>query len=204
MYKIIISILIICGVAFLLYYIFKKPAQNKAPSTTGTTIVAFGDSLVSGVGSTKEHDFPFLLSTMVGEPIENMGVPGRTTTGGLEAIDEVFEKDPKIVIVLLGGNDFLRKVPIEETFKNLDEIVVRLKERGITVILLGVRGGLLSDPFKKEFETIRDTRDVYYVPDVLSGLLTNTHYMSDPIHPNDEGYQKIAQKVYAVLKDALK
>lgn len=198
----IISIVVIVVIAS--FFIFRKSTSIKNYPADGSTIIAFGDSLMQGVGATKDNDFPSVLSAMLGEPIINMGVSGNTTAQGLDRIDEAISLDPKVVMVLLGGNDFLRKIPIEETFQNLDTIVSKFQENGAVVVLLGIRGGLLPDPYKERFEKIAKDRGTVYVPNVLAGLLGKAKYMSDPIHPNDAGYRKIAEKVYPVLKQVIK
>jgi len=180
------------------YFIFKKGEIINYPSN-GSDIVAFGDSLVEGVGSTSEGDFVSLLSSKIGEPIINLGHSGDTTVDGLNRINELDNYKPKIVILLLGGNDYLKKVPAVDTFKNLATIVENIQSRGSIVLLLGIRGGILSDPFESEFIKLKDKYGVAFVPDVLSGLIGNIKYMSDPIHPNNMGYKMIADKVYPIL-----
>ena len=191
----IICLALIFGTYF--FFIYKTPITNK--NSTGQTIVAFGDSLVYGTGSTQGNDFVSLVSNELGEPIINLGVPGNTSASGLARIEEVIALKPKIVIVLFGGNDFLQKIPIDTTFQNIDEIVTRIHNTGSAVILLGVRGGLLTDPYADRFEEIAKNRNTAYVPNILSGLIGNTSRMSDAIHPNDTGYKIIADKVLTVF-----
>ncbi len=163
------------------------------------TVVAFGDSLISGTGSTKGNDFVSLLSKEIGQPILNLGKSGDTTTSALTRIDSVVRTKPDIVIVLLGGNDYLRKIEQDTTFSNLDKIVKTLQDNGAVVILLGVRGGLLKDSYESKFSAFAKTHGTAYVPNVLDNLLGDKELMSDAIHPNDKGYQKIADKVLPTL-----
>ncbi len=186
------------------YFLFKSPNIKNYPPKN-STIVAFGDSLVLGVGSTESNDFVSLLSKKTGRPIVNLGVSGNTTAQGLERIDEVISKDPGTVIVVLGGNDYLRKLPQEETFNNLRKIITTLQSKGIMVVLLGVRGGLLVDKFNSDFKSLAKETGVVFVPNVLDGLIGDSRYMtSDGIHPNDLGYQKIAEKVYTGIYKYIK
>lgn len=203
MRKIIAIILVVAIAAGALFFVFKKsPTITNYPSS-GTTIIAFGDSLVEGVGATPGNDFPSLLSKAIGKPIINMGMGGNTSAQGLALVPSVTMKNPKVVIVLFGGNDFLRHVPIEETFKNIDAIVATLQRSGAVVVLLGVRGGILSDKYDEYFEEIAKNRGTLYVPNVLSGLLGRTEFMSDGIHPNSTGYARIAEKILPVLQETL-
>jgi len=165
--------------------------------------VAFGDSLVAGVGATAGDDFVSLLSTRIGEPIINLGVSGDTTAAALSRLDQVQAADPRIVIVLLGGNDYLRRIPKADTFANLETIIQSVQNTGAVVLLLGVRGGVVRDEYEDEFERLVKEYNVAYVEDVLSGLIGRSELMSDPIHPNDAGYRIIADRVYLVLEQIL-
>lgn len=200
--KILISIFIVSFVIIFSFFIFKKSPKITNYPSKGETIVAFGDSLVEGVGATKGNDFPSVLSRISGKSIINMGVSGNTTAQGLARIDEVIAQKPKVVLVLLGGNDFLRKVPLKETFKNIDDIVVKIQDSGAVVVLLGIKGGLLSDEYASYFKEISQKRGTLYVSNVLSGLFGHNEYMSDGIHPNDVGYRKMVDRIYPVFKKA--
>ena len=204
MQKIITIVLVLAVIVTVLIFILKESPKITNYPPQGKIIVAFGDSLVEGAGAKAGNDFVSLLSLRIGEPIINLGVPGNTSADGLLRIEQVNEEDPKVVLVLLGGNDFLRKVPIVETFKNIDSIVLKLQSEGAVVVLLGIKGGLLGDQYAEYFENIAESRGALYVPNVLAGLLGNSEFMDDSIHPNDAGYKKIAEKIYPVLEKALK
>jgi acyl-CoA thioesterase-1 len=161
-------------------------------------IVAFGDSLVYGTGSSG-GGFVRMLEQQLGRPIENLGVPGDTTADGLARLDEALDHDPSVVILLLGGNDFLRQVPQDETFANLGTMIERLQADGAAVLLVGVRGGLLRDHFAARFEELAKRHGTAYVHDVLDDTLGVNGYMADQVHPNDRGYAVIADRVQPVL-----
>lgn len=182
------------------YFLFRSEQPITNYPSRGTDIVAYGDSLVLGVGATNGNDFVSLLSKKVGRPIINLGNSGDTTADGLARLNELDAYNLKVVVVLFGGNDYLRRVPEEQTFENLAKIIEHIQNRGAIVLLLGIRGGLFGDHFDSGFEKLRDTYHTAYVSNVLSGLLGNEKYMSDQIHPNDAGYARIAERVYPVLK----
>jgi acyl-CoA thioesterase-1 len=173
-------------------------ARDVPHATREGPIVAFGDSLVYGTGSSG-GGFIKLLEQRLGRPIENLGVPGNTTAEGLARLDAVIDRHPSIVVLLLGGNDYLRQVPRDETFANLGTIIEHLQADGIAVLLIGVRGGLVRDNFAKRFEELADRYRTAYVHDVLDDTLGVSGYMSDQVHPNDAGYRVIADRVYPVL-----
>lgn len=194
------GVLVLGGIFF--YVMSTRISITNYPLKDGP-IVAFGDSLVEGVGSTKGNDFVSLLAKKIGEPITNLGVSGDTTEQGLVRIKDVTDLNPRLVIVLLGGNDFLRKVPRQQTFDNLRGIVEKIQATGAAVILLGVRGGLFTDSADGLYEDLAHETKSAYVSNVLDGLFADSRYMSDAIHPNDVGYSKVADRVYRVVKDLL-
>jgi lysophospholipase L1-like esterase len=186
-----------------IFLLFNSPDIRNYPPKDGP-IVFLGDSLVQGVGATAGKDLPSLVSRVVGLPIENFGVSGNTTADGLARVDTVLERDPSIVLVLLGGNDYLRKVPIDDTFANLRNVITKLQNSGAVVLVVGIRGGLLVDAFEPRFEDLVEETGSAYVPDALRGLLADSRYMSDAIHPNDAGYARLAARVASTLRDLVR
>lgn len=187
-----------------LYVLLKPEGKVTNFPPEGETIVMFGDSLVAGVGANKDASLTAILGAKIDQEVLNMGVPGDTTEEALKRLSGVLDADPKVVMILLGGNDFLRKIPMTQTFENIDAMVGQIQETGAVVILLGIRGGVLSDPYANEFERIAKSRGTLYVSDVLDGVIGNTKLMSDTVHPNALGYQKIAERIYPVLKQSYK
>ncbi len=198
---------VIALVLFLvLFFIFlNKDEKIKNYPSSGVDIIAFGDSLIEGVGaSSEDKNLTSLLSRKIGRPIINLGVSGNTTGDGLARLS-VFDKyKPKVVILLLGGNDYLKKIPQKETFSNLEKIISDLQKRGAVVLLLGIKGSVLGDKFESSFEELSEKYGTAYVSNVLSGLVANPQYMSDAIHPNDLGYQKMADRIYPELLKVLR
>jgi acyl-CoA thioesterase I len=200
---IIIGVAIAVLAVFGIIYFTRSTPITNYPSK-GTDIVAFGDSLVVGVGSTTGNDFVSLLSKKINQPIINLGHSGDTTADGVARMRELDNYHPKIVLLLLGGNDHLQKISIAETRKNLAILIEGIQARGAIVLLLGVRGGLLNDNFNSMFGELRDSYHTAYVSDVLGGLFGDSRYMSDTVHPNDSGYQIIAGRISPVLENLLK
>jgi lysophospholipase L1-like esterase len=199
-FKYLLVVLVIIFFCWLLFFRGSNKEIKNNPSL-GDTNVAFGDSLVEGVGSTKGNDLFSVLSEKIGEPIKNYGKAGDTTAIALERLSEVLEEvpRPKVAIIILGGNDFLRQVPKEETFNNLEKIITAFQDRGAVVLLLGVRGGLIKDNYEGEYRALAESLGAAYVSNILKGLITNREFMYDSIHPNDIGYRMIADRVEPVL-----
>ena len=169
--------------------------------STGSNIVCFGDSITRGYGASAGMSYPDQLGALIGRPVINSGMDGDTTGSALARLEEdVLAQDPWIVVVSLSGNDFLRRVPESETARNLDTIVSRCIDAGAIVVLVHAKFGILgSDPYFDVFEATADRHDAVLVRHVLKGILGNPARMYDQVHPNDDGYTLIAERVAEVL-----
>ena len=197
-------VLALCALLTAAYWWTASSVPRAAKPTSGRTIVAFGDSLVEGRGATPGRDFVSVLARRLGAKIVNAGRSGDTTAAALARLDsDVLARDPKVVIVLLGGNDFLRRVPVEQTFANLQKIVDRIRRRGAAVILVGVSVGLLSDPYASEYTAVARRNAAGLVPDILDGIMGNNELMADSIHPNDRGHAIMAERIEAMVRDVI-
>lgn len=194
------GLILIVGVV---WYFMARSYEIKNYPPRNNIIVAFGDSLVSGVGS-DTGGFVSQLSQKSGVKIINLGMPGDTTESGYARIDTVKAEHAGIVLVLLGGNDALRKIPIETTFSNLEKIITELQSDGSIVILLGVRGGLLNDPYEDKYRELAERTGSAYVSNVLKGLITHTDLMADALHPNDRGYAIMTERIFETLEPLLR
>ncbi len=175
--------------------------------SAGQAVICFGDSLTEGVGASASENYPSVLSRLIGFPVFNAGRRGDTTAQALARLSEtVSGKSPRLVIVLLGGNDFLRRAPRQETRKNLEEIVSRIQAEGAMVAIAGIRLGLFTDEFNSIFEETAKKFNALYIPGVMKGILTDSSLKSDVIHPNGAGYrlvaERIAEKVKPLLREA--
>ena len=188
------------------YFLYPTTAATSIRNdlSSGTDIIAFGDSLVWGEGADEGKNFVSLLSQRTGQPIVNLGNPGDTTAEALARVSQLDKYNPKVVILLIGGNDYLKRVPSDETFANLGKLIENIQSRDAIVLLLGIRGGVVIDHFALRFEKLRDTYHTAYVSDVLGGIFGNHEFMSDEVHPNNAGYAKIADRIYPVLAQLLK
>ena len=196
-------IVILLALLLIVYLVYKPETKITNYPSSGTDIIAFGDSLVYGVGSTEAGGFIRMLSEDLSVPIINLGVSGDTTQSALNRLGQISRYKPKVVILLLGGNDFLQKVPEEETFSNLNQIIMAIQETGAMVLLVGIEGHIISNRDRKLFEELAERRGTAYVPDILDGIFGQSELMSDNLHPNDEGYRIIADRIKPILQTLL-
>jgi len=198
----LILVVVGLGVACLLWLRREPPYVNDPPRATGPW-VAFGDSLTEGYGASPGHDYPSLLSQRLGVPITNLGKSGDTSSDGLARLEEVLRLHPRVVLLCFGGNDSLNREPSTRTFANLSQVITRLHEDGSFVVLIGIRSASLRDHNEKYFKQLARERHVLYVPDMLQGLAFKPVYMSDAVHPNDEGYVRFAERLEKMLRPLL-
>lgn len=174
----------------------------------GATVLVLGDSISYGTGANKGEDYPTLLAAKTGWNVINAGVPGDTTADGLERLPDLLEEHaPKLVLIELGGNDFLRQIPPEQTATNLKAMLSLIKAKGIPAVIISVPAfspvgaafGNLSDA--PIFENIGKETLTPIVPDVLSDVLAKHKLKADQIHPNAAGYQQVEEGLREALTD---
>lgn len=198
----VVCILIIC-VFVAAYFIYKPQDKIANYPSSGTDIIAFGDSLVFGTGSTQGGGFVRMLSEDLNTNIINLGVSGETTKSALNRLWQISKYRPKVVILLLGGNDFLNRVPEEEIFKNLEQIIETIHQTNAIVLLLGLKEGTSNKRHRELFEELVEKYGTAYVPNIFDGVFGRSELMSDNLHPNDKGYRIIADRIKPVLQALL-
>jgi acyl-CoA thioesterase-1 len=168
-------------------------------------VIAFGDSLVYGVGTTSGNSFVSLLSQRLSVSIVNAGFPGDTTGSALARLKaSVLDRNPSVVIVLLGGNDLLQSVPLQQRISNITSIATQIRATGAAVILVGLSEGNVFDPYEGALPGIASQTSSTLVPGVLDGIYGDPNLMSDSVHPNDAGHKIMADRIEPALRTVLK
>mgnify|MGYP001267202890 CR=1 FL=1 len=164
-------------------------------------VVAFGDSLTYGVGAAPQESYPAVLENLIGRRVVNAGVSGEVTAAGLARLPEVLEREkPALVILCLGGNDFLRRLDRKQAALNLRAMVQLVREKNASVLLLAVPALGLSvapDPLYRDLASDLNTP---LEEETLSDILADRSLKSDLIHPNAAGYRRLAEAVRDLLK----
>jgi lysophospholipase L1-like esterase len=198
------KLLVLVGgiVVGLSLFLLLRPEGGYAnyPPTAGKAWLAFGDSLTAGYGASDGHDYATVLGQRLGVPILNLGSPGATTQDGLAKVDELLKYDPRVVLLCFGGNDTLNGVPHSQTFNNLSQMIDRLQHAGAFVVLIGIRSASVRDKYAAEFKHLAREKRVLYVPNILEGVLGSPALMSDYVHPNEQGYAAIADRLEELLR----
>jgi acyl-CoA thioesterase-1 len=170
----------------------------------GDLIVFFGDSITQGYGVRPEESFPALVAQALGVPFANAGVAGDTMGAGLARLErDVLPHGARLVVVEFGGNDFLRRVPVEETLRHLEAIVTTLVREGVMVAIAEINVGLGGDPYLAGYQAVADRHGALLIADVMRGILAGSDMRVDAIHPNAKGHRLIADRVTAALRPLL-
>lgn len=178
------------------------PVRN-APAGPGP-VVCFGDSLTRGQGADAGKDYPSLLGERLDREVVNAGRNGETSVSALERLEEdVLSLDPAVVVVTLGGNDILRRIPVEETVQAMEGTFRRTTRAGAVVAFLSIDPPFVS---YERMEAIRDVareHGVLWVDRVMEDLWGDRSLMADRIHPNAGGYRRVAERVATAVRPHL-
>ncbi|MBC7313844.1 MAG: arylesterase [Rhizobium sp.] len=178
-------------------------------------LVGFGDSLMAGYQLPQEDALPVRLEkALVAEGAEvkiaNAGVSGDTSAAGLARVDWSVPDGTKGVILELGANDALRGIAPEETEKNLEAIIGRLKDRGIAVLLVGMlappnMGADYAARFNPIYPKLAERHGLAFYPFILDGVVTRPEMqLEDGMHPNAEGISIMVERMLPVVRDFVK
>lgn len=203
-----------------------KPAAEAASKTTPTTkadasavktILFFGDSLTAGYGLDDPSEaFPGNIAKKIDSlkmpyKVINAGVSGETSAGGNSRIDWTLKQKVDVFILELGANDGLRGIPPNETAKNLQSIIDKVKAKypDAKLVMLGMQvppnmGPDYVTKFKAVFPTIATKNKMALVPFLLQGVGGHPDLnQPDGIHPTEKGAKIVADNVWSVLKGKL-
>lgn len=178
------------------------------PLPAGATILCIGDSITYGIGAASDESYPVKLNAKLPEiTVLNAGVPGERVPGTLSRIDRLLsDTAPSLVLLEIGGNDFLHGEKSSVIQSNLDTLIARIRAQNIPVVLVGVpeinalriaSGFTDSAPL---YETLADEHELVLINSTLPEILANNKLKADPIHPNAAGYQKLADEVFVTLQ----
>ncbi len=184
-------------------------------------IVALGDSLTAGYGLPPEDGFvPQLQAWLIAHgqdvAVENAGVSGDTTAGGVSRLDWSLSPETDALIVNLGGNDLLRGLDPASSAANLDRILTTAASRHLPVLLVGLKAPNNYGPdFKAQFDAIYPDLAAKFAvllyPDYFALLKPDTtvtealakYMQADGIHPNAAGVATVVADIGPVVLDLL-
>lgn len=173
------------------------------PLPQQAVILAFGDSLTHGTGAGRGQSYPEVLAVLTGREVVDSGIPGEESDAGLERLPAVLEEvQPALVILGHGGNDMLRKRAPARTEDNLRRMVELAREQGAQVVLLGIPKPGIFLGTHPMYPRLAESLGIPLEADALADILAEPSLKSDAIHPNGEGYQRLADALHRLLVDA--
>lgn len=186
-----------------------------SPSFAQKKLIVLGDSLTEGYGVSKAAAYPALLEKKLHDvgkkewTVINAGVSGSTTASAISRMKWLFKSKPDAVLLVLGANDGLRGLKVEESQKNLATAIEYANQQKVRVVLGGLYmppnyGATYTGQFKKMYESLSKKYNLTFIPFVLDKVAGDPKYnLADGIHPNEEGHKLIAENIFQVLKGAL-
>lgn len=195
----------------LLFWGLMTLAVQAADAPRTLKIVAFGDSLSAGFQLSPSDAFPVKLEAALkakGHAVEvaNAGVSGDTTAAALQRIDWAVPDATDIVILEIGANDMLRGLDPGTARTNLDAMIARLKAKGATVVLAGMRslgnwGADYAARFEAIFPDLAKAHGLTLYPFFLDGVVGRRELnLSDGMHPNPAGVDEIVRRIMPTIE----
>lgn len=201
------------GIVVLLgFFLFlrKNPLEISLTNGRETVLVCFGDSLTSGEGAGHGKSYPDNLKNYLDIKIINSGVSGDTTSQAKKRFQkDVAEYNPDIVIIELGANDYFSGIPAEETGNNLRYMVDKLSNRGAIVFIAKFFPdksivSFIKSKDKKKYDKIykelASIENVFLIEDIWGEAWSKPKYMSDRVHPNNQGYEIMAKQYFKSME----
>jgi acyl-CoA thioesterase I len=178
-------------------------------------IVCYGDSITAGRGLSRGQTFPDFLGAALDAAgyrykVINQGTSGATTKDALASLPSVLRLHPAVVIVEFGGNDGLRGLPVEQTRRNLDQLLSGLEQAHAKIVLVGITlppdyGTGYIRGFEQIFRDLAAHHRVAFVPMLYRNLVkVPGTIQADGIHPTSKGSALIAETLLPVLKPLLR
>ena len=168
-----------------------------------STILAFGDSLTYGTGTSRNKAYPAVLERLINRKVINAGVPGEISKNGLARLPGLLEKHhPRLIIICHGGNDILRKLDLSKTRNNIQQMINLARQNNSEVMLIGVPEFGLFLNSVPIYQALADENHVPIANNILGDIIGNNSLKSDHIHPNTQGYQLLAENINVVLKQS--
>jgi len=175
--------------------------EKLQPLDADATILAFGDSLTYGTGASRDKSYPAILEQLTGHKIINAGVPGELSSRGLIRLPNLINQyQPDLIILCHGGNDILRKLDLAQTSANIQQMIDMAKQNNSQVILIGVPEFGLFLNTSPIYKALADQNRIPIEQNTLGDIIGDNALKSDHIHPNEKGYQVLAEKVALLLK----
>ena len=194
---------------------FFLPVQ--AAETPAKSVVFLGDSLTAGLGVQPSEAFPALVAEKIHAAglrfeVENAGLSGDTSAGGLRRIDWLLQKRIDLLVIELGANDGLRGLDLKSMKENLQAIIDKTKAKNpqVKIVLAGMQvppnlGAEYAAGFQRVFTELARENNATLIPFLLEGVGGHRELnQPDLIHPSSAGHRIVADLVWRTLEPILR
>ena len=186
-------------------YISTSCSDNASllPLAADATVLAFGDSLTYGTGTSRDKAYPAILQSLIKRKVINAGIPGEVSEKGLARLPGLIAQyRPDLIIICHGGNDILRKLDLSKTSDNIQKMIDLARQNDSEVILVGVPEFGLFLNIVPLYPSLAEKNNTPIAKDILADILRKSTLKSDQIHPNAPGYQVLAEELDTLIRDA--
>jgi acyl-CoA hydrolase len=179
----------------------RKPRVEPLPRDA--IVVALGDSLTFGTGAAQAASYPAVLAQTSGWQVINAGTPGETASEGCARLPLLLDEHrPRLVIVLLGGNDFLRRLPEQGVTAALSSCIEVARATKTPIAIVPVpRFGPSGIANAALYADLGRRLDVPVVESGLASLLGQPSMRADRVHLNAAGYREMAARLAESLRE---
>jgi acyl-CoA hydrolase len=187
-------------VAVLMLVVAACGSPREAPLPPGTVVLIVGDSITAGYGIDPERAWPARLAAATGWRVVAAGVSGDRTSGGRERLPALLALHaPTLVIIELGGNDLLRRVPDAEIVANLEAMLDAAAAAGARTALMAapqpmMAGAVTGYSAASLYRPLAQRRKVPLIADALPAVLSDDSLKLDALHPTAEGHAVLARR----------
>ncbi|MEJ7137080.1 arylesterase [Amphibiibacter pelophylacis] len=186
-------------------------AQTKTAAPKPGPVMVVGDSLSAEYGIARGTGWVSLLARQLAPRlVVNASVSGDTTAGGLGRLPQALRQfRPSHVMLELGANDALRGLALDQTERNLREMIALCRAAQASVLLIGLQippnyGATYTRDFAALFPRIASSEKVPLVPFLLAGVAdapnARTLFQADGLHPTSAAQPRILQTVMGVAQ----
>jgi len=187
---------------FLLLISCSDQPQLK-PLASDATILAFGDSLTYGTGTSRDKAYPAVLAGLINRNVINAGIPGEVSRKGLQRLPALLDRHrPALLIICHGANDILGKKDMTLTKNNIQQMIILARSKDIEVVLIGVPEFSLFLTSSPIYQALADENKLPVEDNILGDILGKNTLKSDHVHPNTQGYQLLAEHIAKLLKQS--
>jgi acyl-CoA thioesterase-1 len=198
-----------CGVLLIAFMVslpvhaWGRVGPRLAPLPRDAVVLAYGDSLTYGIGAVYGESYPAVLEKLIGRKVVSAGMPGELTAAGLKRLPQVLGKvRPHLVILCHGCNDLIHGVDERQVSNNLRAMINLCQENGAEVVLIGVpryQQRVLNPP-PRLYRMLAEHFDIPYTGNALQVILANRSFRADAVHPNGDGYRRLAETLAHLLR----